>query len=117
MNYRSYADLSRTIVQNIGLLPRDIDLVVAVPRSGYLAAGIIALTLNRPLIDLGGFIEGKAPKVSSIFVAAGVVFEQIAHDLHAGLVQHGPRFGSDRRRGRERRVGGQQFVRRCRGHG
>jgi hypothetical protein len=24
---------------------------------------------------LGGFIEGKAPKVSSIFVAAGVVFE------------------------------------------
>ena len=66
---------------------------------------------------LGGFIEGKAAKVSSIFVAAGVVFEQIAHDLHAGLVQHGPRFGSDRRRGRERRVGGQQFVRRCRGHG
>lgn len=65
MNYRSYADLSRTIVQNIGLLPRDIDLVVAVPRSGYLAAGIIALTLNRPLIDLGGFIEGRAPQNGS----------------------------------------------------
>jgi hypothetical protein len=34
---------------------------------------------------LGGFIEGEAAKVSSIFVAAGVVFEQIAHDQQAGL--------------------------------
>lgn len=65
MNYRSYADLSRTIVQHIARIPHDIDLVVAVPRSGYLAAGIIALTLNRPLIDVEGFIEGRSPQNGS----------------------------------------------------
>ena len=58
MNYRSVNDLNHCIVANLHRLPRDIDLVVGIPRSGVLAASLIALHLNLPLVDLDGFIEG-----------------------------------------------------------
>jgi orotate phosphoribosyltransferase len=60
MNYRSVNDLNRCIVGNLPRLPRDIDLVVGIPRSGVLAANLIALHLNLPVVDLEGFIEGRA---------------------------------------------------------
>jgi hypothetical protein len=41
------------------MLPRDIDLVVGVPRSGLLAATAVSLLLNRPLSDLNSFLEGR----------------------------------------------------------
>lgn len=57
MNYRSIADLSDTIRNNLDKIPRDIDLVVGIPRSGMLAANIIALSLNLKVIDLSGFLS------------------------------------------------------------
>lgn len=59
MEYKSFDDLHKTIMKNIGMIPRDIDLVVGIPRSGLLAANIIALALNLPLADFVGFLQGR----------------------------------------------------------
>jgi orotate phosphoribosyltransferase len=59
MNYRSVNDLNHCIVANLHRLPRDIDLVVGIPRSGVLAANLIALHLNLPMVDLDGFLNGR----------------------------------------------------------
>ena len=59
MHYRSIADLNHTIYRNLGRLPRDVDLVIGIPRSGLLAANVMSLALNLPLADLEGFIEGR----------------------------------------------------------
>lgn len=56
MNYRSIADLSNTIRNNLYKIPRDVDLVVGIPRSGMLAANVIALALNLKVTDLSGFL-------------------------------------------------------------
>lgn len=59
MNYRSINDLNRCILVNVQRLPRDIEIVVGIPRSGLLAANLIALHLNLPLADLDGFLQGR----------------------------------------------------------
>ena len=59
MNYRSVADLNETLTSRLSVIPRDIDLVVGIPRSGMLAANLLALHLNLPVIDVEGFIEGR----------------------------------------------------------
>ncbi len=58
-HYRSIADLNSCIVKNISRNPKDIDLVVGVPRSGMLAASILALHTNSLLADVEGFLEGR----------------------------------------------------------
>jgi len=60
MNFRSVQDLNEAIVRGLPRVPRDVDLVVGIPRSGLLAASILALHLNLPLTDLRGFLEGRA---------------------------------------------------------
>ncbi|MBZ9676457.1 phosphoribosyltransferase [Mesorhizobium sp. ES1-1] len=59
MHYRSIADMNDTIVAHLHRLPRDIDLVVGVPRSGILAANLVSLTANIAMTDLDSFIDGK----------------------------------------------------------
>ncbi len=59
MQYRSVADLNHAVVSNLRRVPDDVDLIVGVPRSGLLAASLIALHLNLPLTDLEGFLEGR----------------------------------------------------------
>ena len=59
MNYRSVNDLDSIIVENLHCIPDDIDLIVGIPRSGMLAASLLALHLNLPLTDIDGFIEGR----------------------------------------------------------
>ncbi len=59
MNYRSLADLNAAIVSNLHRLPPDIDLVIGVPRSGLLAANMLSLLSNIPLIDLDTFLDGR----------------------------------------------------------
>lgn len=59
MQLRTVADLHRDIIKNFNRLPRDIDAVIGIPRSGMLAASLIALVLNRPLGDVEGFAEGR----------------------------------------------------------
>jgi orotate phosphoribosyltransferase len=59
MNYRSVVDLSDQVFRWIGTLPRDIDVIVGVPRSGLLVANLLALHLNLPLTDVEGLLEGR----------------------------------------------------------
>lgn len=62
MNYRTIADLNEVILKRLYILPRDIDLVVGIPRSGMFPANLLALYLNRPVTDLGSFINGHIYK-------------------------------------------------------
>lgn len=59
MNYRSIADLERCVFSNLHKIPKDVDLIVAIPRSGLLVATMVALHLNLPLTDLNGVITGR----------------------------------------------------------
>jgi orotate phosphoribosyltransferase len=59
MNYRSVADLNRAVQEWSAELPHDLVLVVGVPRSGLLAAMLLALHRNLPVTDLDRFLEGR----------------------------------------------------------
>jgi orotate phosphoribosyltransferase len=59
MHYRSTADLDHRIADWVHTLPRDIDVVAGVPRSGLLAANILALHLNLPMTDIEGLLRGR----------------------------------------------------------
>jgi orotate phosphoribosyltransferase len=57
MNYKSISDLNRDILEWIPNIPRDIDVIVGIPRSGLLVANILGLHLNLPITDVDGLIE------------------------------------------------------------
>jgi len=59
MEFRSVADLNHDIVASLHKLPKDIDVVVGIARSGMLPASIIALALNSPLAEMRSFSTGK----------------------------------------------------------
>jgi uncharacterized HAD superfamily protein/hypoxanthine phosphoribosyltransferase len=59
MDYRSLSDLSALIRSNLHKIPKDVELIVGIPRSGMIPASLIALYLNLPLADLEGFIAGR----------------------------------------------------------
>jgi orotate phosphoribosyltransferase len=59
INFRSIADLDAAVRSIASQLPRDLGLIVGVPRSGMLAATMLALHLNCPLADLEGFLAGR----------------------------------------------------------
>lgn len=61
MKYIALSDLSDTIRKNIWKIPRDIDFIIGVPRSGMIAASIISSYLNVPLIDVNSFLTGVQP--------------------------------------------------------
>lgn len=50
--------MNRCICENLHRVPRDVDIVLGVPRSGMLPASIIATSLHLPLADLEGFLAG-----------------------------------------------------------
>lgn len=59
MQFRTYADLSRIVNENIGRIENDFDLIVGIPRSGMLPAAMISLLKNIPLTDLDAFCCGR----------------------------------------------------------
>ena len=58
MNFRSVSDLNCLINKNINLIPKDVDLIIGIPRSGLLAATLISLQLNLPLADTAALLNG-----------------------------------------------------------
>lgn len=58
-HYRSFNDLNATIVKNLYKIPADKDLIVGVPRSGLMAANILALHLHLPLTDVENYLTGN----------------------------------------------------------
>lgn len=65
MNYRNIRDLNNIILKRLSIIPRDIDLVVGVPRSGMLPANLLALYLNRPYTDIHSFLNGHIYKAGA----------------------------------------------------
>ncbi|SHE35485.1 orotate phosphoribosyltransferase [Fodinibius roseus] len=59
MNYKTISELNRDILAWIPELPRDINVIVGIPRSGLLVANILGLHLNLPITDIDGLIDGK----------------------------------------------------------
>lgn len=59
MRFRSVADLNNDIVAWSETLPRDIDVVVGIPRSGMLVATLLGLHMDRPITDLVGYTAGR----------------------------------------------------------
>ncbi len=93
MNYRSVAGLNRDIVGWLPRLPRDLDAVVGVPRSGLLAAGLVALHLDLPLTDVDGLLAGRTfgggarlggARGGEGFLAAGRRVLVLDDSLHTG---------------------------------
>lgn len=61
MKYVTLKDLAKTIRDNIWKVPRDIDFIITIPRSGTIAGSIIAEFLNVPMIDINSFVAGVKP--------------------------------------------------------
>jgi len=59
VQFRSVSQLNKTILSSISKFPKDIDLIVGVPRSGMLPANLLALYMNKPYTDIESFLEGK----------------------------------------------------------
>lgn len=60
--FKSISDLSSVISKNINKIPKDVDLIVGVPRSGMLPASIMALYLNTPLTDVYNYADDRPLK-------------------------------------------------------
>ena len=59
MVYRSYKDLAGCLRRNAWKVPSDVGLIVGVPRSGMIAALMLAELLNRPCATLDDFASGR----------------------------------------------------------
>lgn len=59
MNFRTVADLARSVSTNLCLIPRTVDLIVGVPRSGLIPASLLSLHLNVPMTDVEGLAAGR----------------------------------------------------------
>ncbi len=57
MNFKTIADLNKTIKDNLYKIPTDIDLIVGVPRSWMLPATILWLYLNCLITDIDSFCK------------------------------------------------------------
>jgi len=59
VNFRSVAQLSDQLLVWSRALPKDFEVIVGVPRSGLLAANLLAMYRNLPLTDVEGLLEGR----------------------------------------------------------
>jgi len=58
MYYKTIADLNRSILSHIHMIPADTDLIVGIPRSGMVPAVIMAQLLHLPYTDIHSFVAG-----------------------------------------------------------
>lgn len=84
MNFRTYDDLTKCIIRNLHKIPRDIDLIVGIPRSGTMAANILALYLNLPFADIEKFVHGGDIKTGTTRKSASWI--RSIHDAKHVLV-------------------------------
>lgn len=65
MNYKTYADLSVDISEEIYKVPADTELIVGIPRSGMVPAYMIAAHLNLPVVSMNEFVNGHKGEVGT----------------------------------------------------
>lgn len=61
MKFITFEELNNCLYANLGRIPRDVDLVVGIPRSGTMVANLLALYLNLPFLDVPSFCDKKDP--------------------------------------------------------
>lgn len=61
MEFITIDDLNNAIRKNLWKIPRDIDFIITIPRSGAIAGSIISSYLNVPMVDIEGYINGVKP--------------------------------------------------------
>jgi uncharacterized HAD superfamily protein len=83
MHFRSISDLNRDILAGLDKLPRDIDVVVGVARSGMIPATLISLVLNVPLAELQSFADRRLLAVGNTRHGpkTAIDFDEIRHAL------------------------------------
>jgi uncharacterized HAD superfamily protein len=59
VNFRSFEDMAGAIRRGLPRLPRDVDVVVGVPRSGLTPALLVALYKNAMVTDPEGLLAGR----------------------------------------------------------
>jgi uncharacterized HAD superfamily protein/hypoxanthine phosphoribosyltransferase len=110
VNFRTVQDLALVIAGESHRLPREVDVVVGVPRSGLLAAGLLALHWNKPLADVEGLLAGRllgggvrlrAERVSELKLGGRALRVLVVDDS----VRSGTQMARTRRRIREAGVG------------
>ncbi len=60
MQWKSFGDLARDISNNAARVPLEVDLIVGIPRSGLMAASMLALTLNKKFCDVAAFLDNRS---------------------------------------------------------
>lgn len=60
MNWKSFGDLARDISKNLARIPLEVDLIVGIPRSGLMAASMLALMLNKKFCDVSAFLDNRS---------------------------------------------------------
>ena len=99
--YVSFGQLAEDIRARLHLLPRDIDLVVGIPRSGMIPAYMIGLFTNRLVVDLESFLANRSPGHGSTRSVGADLGESHAAQ-HVLLVDDSLRTGDSMRRCVER---------------
>jgi len=99
--YESVAELSADIRANLDLIPRDIDLVVGIPRSGMIPAYLIGLYINKLVVDLETFLANGSVGHGSMRVVGAAVSEPLAAK-HVLIVDDSLTSGASMRRCIER---------------
>lgn len=84
MNYRTLADMARLIRANIHSIPR-VDCVVGIPRSGMIAASMIATLTNQKLLSVSqlGSCQYKSILLVDDSVADGATMCEMFHRVRA----------------------------------
>lgn len=59
MEYISINKMNQVIKENLYKIPNDVDLIVAIPRSGLLPATFISLLKNIPMCDLDSLLKDR----------------------------------------------------------
>lgn len=59
MQFKSVTNLNNDVFRWLASIPRDVDLVVGVPRSGMLPATLLALHLHTPLASVSDYINER----------------------------------------------------------
>lgn len=60
MHFKSFGDLARDIAKNVAHVPLEVDLIVGIPRSGLMAASMLALMLNKKFCDVASFLDNRS---------------------------------------------------------
>jgi uncharacterized HAD superfamily protein/hypoxanthine-guanine phosphoribosyltransferase len=60
MHFKSFGDLARDIAKNMTRIPQEVDLIVGIPRSGMMAASMLALMLNKKFCDVAAFLDNRS---------------------------------------------------------